>query len=166
MRRRRGNRGSSRPPTSRGGTSTSRPSWSTLAGSPSPAAPSASRTTTPTTPPSSRYENGSIINYRVTNLDGKNLPLTEFRWSWKLVCHHCTYLLSRQDGETFQILGISKRLFPGCVKSGEIVAFCLPTAGRKIQFFHHKLSQPGKSLLGIPCRGKAGRERSDQAGPG
>ena len=26
--------------------------------------------------------------------------------------------------------GISKRLFPGCVKSGEKVAFCLPSAGR------------------------------------
>ena len=32
------------------------------------------------------------------------------------------------------IQGTSKRLFPGCVKSGEKVAFCLPSAGRKTQF--------------------------------
>ena len=30
--------------------------------------------------------------------------------------------------------GISKRLFPGFVKSGVEVAFCLPTAGRRTQF--------------------------------
>ena len=53
--------------------------------------------------------------------------------------------------------GISKRLFPGCVKSGEKVAFCLPSAVRKTQIFHHIISQPGKSLLEIPC--KTYRER-------
>ena len=50
------------------------------------------------------------------------------------------------------VQGTSKRLFPGCVKSGEKVAFCLPTSGRQTQFFHHILSQPGKSHLEIPCR--------------
>ena len=34
--------------------------------------------------------------------------------------HYCSYLQ-----------GTSKRLLPGCVKSGEKVAFCLPTAGRQ-----------------------------------
>ena len=28
-----------------------------------------------------------------------------------------------------------KKLFPGCVTLGEKVAFCLPTAGRRTQFF-------------------------------
>ena len=46
---------------------------------------------------------------------------------------------------------ISKRPFPGCVKSGQKVAFCLPSAGRKTQLFHHIFFQPGKSLLEIPC---------------
>ena len=47
--------------------------------------------------------------------------------------------------------GISKRLFPGWVKSGEKVEFCLPSAGRQTQFFHHLISQRGKNLLEIPC---------------
>ena len=54
-----------------------------------------------------------------------------------------TYPMSKQ--------GISKRLFPGCVKSGEKVAFCLPSAGRKTQFsatYSHNL---GRALLEIPC---------------
>ena len=45
-----------------------------------------------------------------------------------------------------EIQGISKRLFPGSVKSGDKVAFRLPSAGRKTQFFHHI---PGKSLLEV-----------------
>ena len=47
--------------------------------------------------------------------------------------------------------GISKRLFPGCVKLVEKVAFCLPAAGRETQFFHFTFTKPGKSLLEIPC---------------
>ena len=50
-----------------------------------------------------------------------------------------------------RLQAISKRLFPGCVKSGQKVAFCLPSAGRKTQLFHHIFFQPGKSLLEIPC---------------
>ena len=50
------------------------------------------------------------------------------------------------------IQGISKRLFPVCVKSGEKVAFCLPFSGRQTQFFHHIFSLPGKSLLEVPCK--------------
>ena len=42
---------------------------------------------------------------------------------------------------------ISKELFPGCVKLGEKVAFCLPTAGRRTQFFHPIFTQPGKVIL-------------------
>ena len=49
--------------------------------------------------------------------------------------------------------GISKRLFPGWVKSGLKVAFCLPSARRKTQYFHNIFSQPGKSLLEILCIG-------------
>ena len=37
------------------------------------------------------------------------------------------------------------------MKLGEKVAFCLPTAGRRTQFFHPKFTQPGKSLLVQPC---------------
>ena len=34
---------------------------------------------------------------------------------------------------------------------GEKVAFCLPNAGRKTQFFQPLFSQPGKHSLEIPC---------------
>ena len=46
------------------------------------------------------------------------------------------------SSSTSTLQGISKRLFPGCVKSGEKVAFCLPSAGRNTQCFHHIFSQP------------------------
>ena len=49
------------------------------------------------------------------------------------------------------VQGISKRLFPGWVKSSEKVVFCLLSAGRKMQYFHHIFSQPGKNLLEISC---------------
>ena len=49
------------------------------------------------------------------------------------------------------IQGTSKRLFPGFVKLDEKVGFCLPTAGRRTQFFHPTISQPGKSLSEVPC---------------
>ena len=49
------------------------------------------------------------------------------------------------------VQGTSKRLFPGCVKSGEKVVFCSPSAGRKTQCFHHTSTEPGESLLEIPC---------------
>ena len=49
------------------------------------------------------------------------------------------------------IQGCTKRLFPGFVKLGEKVAFCLPNAGRRTQFFHLIFTQPGKSLLVQPC---------------
>ena len=45
----------------------------------------------------------------------------------------------------------SKRRFQGFVKLGEKVAVCLPTAGRRAQFFHPTSSQPGNSLLEVPC---------------
>ena len=44
------------------------------------------------------------------------------------------------------LLGWIKRLFPGCVKFGEKVVFCLPSAGRNMQIFHPLFTQPGKSL--------------------
>ena len=59
---------------------------------------------------------------------------------------------SINPGATVTLQGISIRLFPGCMKLGEKVAFCLPSAGKKMQCFHHIFSQPGKSLLDIPCR--------------
>ena len=37
------------------------------------------------------------------------------------------------------------------MKSGEKVAFCLPTSGKQTQFFHHIFSQPGKRFLEVPC---------------
>ena len=71
-------------------------------------------------------------------------------------CHrHCT----SQCGPTdcgMSVQGISKRWASGCVKLGEKVAFYLPTAGRKTQFFPPSFSQPGKSLLEGPCRGEEG----------
>ena len=50
-----------------------------------------------------------------------------------------------------RLQGCTKRLFPGCVKLDERVAFCLPTAGRRTQFFHPIFTQPGKCLLVHPC---------------
>ena len=44
-------------------------------------------------------------------------------------------VIDQNDGRDRRLQGTSKRLFPGCVKLGEKVAFCLPTAGRKTQFF-------------------------------
>ena len=43
--------------------------------------------------------------------------------------------------------GTSKERFPGCVKLSEKVAFCLPTAGRRTQFFHPIFTQRGKVIL-------------------
>ena len=64
-------------------------------------------------------------------------------WLWQLTTLDCNiwYTLQRT----------SKILFPGSEKSGEKVAFCLPTSGRQTHFFHHIFSQPGKSLLEVPC---------------
>ena len=45
---------------------------------------------------------GQVI-YRVTILRGYNLPLTWFRHFRQLVGCYCSYLLSRQDGGTYQI---------------------------------------------------------------
>ena len=59
-----------------------------------------------------------------------------------------------EDGSTIRLValqGISKERFPGCVKLGEKVAFCSPTAGRRVQFFHPLFSQPGKHSVEIPC---------------
>ena len=49
------------------------------------------------------------------------------------------------------VQGFSKRLLPGCVKLGEKVAFCLPTAGTRTLFFHPIFTQPGKHSLEVPC---------------
>ena len=43
--------------------------------------------------------------------------------------------LARWRSEICDILGCTKWLFPGDVKLDEYVAFCLPTAGRRAQFF-------------------------------
>ena len=52
------------------------------------------------------------------------------------------------------VLGCTKRTFPGFVKLGEKVAFWLPTAGRRMQFFHLIFTQPWKGLLVQPCKSK------------
>ena len=57
----------------------------------------------------------------------------------------------RVDKSLLDIQGTSRRLFPGCVKLGEKVALCLPTAGRRTQFFHPIFTQPGKHSLEVPC---------------
>ena len=46
---------------------------------------------------------------------------------------------------------ISKRLFPGSVILNGTFVVCFPTAGWIPQFFHPVFTQPGKSLLEIPC---------------
>ena len=51
------------------------------------------------------------IDYRVTHLLGKNLPLTWFRQFWQLVGSYCSCLLPKQDGVTSQII-INERFFP------------------------------------------------------
>ena len=45
----------------------------------------------------------------------------------------------------------TKRTFPGCVKWGDKVVFCLPIARRRTQFFQTVFTQPGKILLVQPC---------------
>ena len=52
-----------------------------------------------------------------------------------------------------RLQGCSKRWAPGCVKLGEKVVFCLPTAGRRTQLFHLIFTQPGAHLLEHPCTG-------------
>ena len=47
--------------------------------------------------------------------------------------------------------GYTKISFPDCVKLDETVAFCLPTAGRRMQCCHPIFKQPGKALLVQPC---------------
>ena len=61
------------------------------------------------------------------------------------------------------VQGISKRLFLGCVKSGEKVEFCSHFAGRETQYFHHIFSQPGKSLSEFPCTGERRMGRTETA---
>ena len=58
----------------------------------------------------------------------------------------------RRKGEgPKSIQGTSKECFPGCVKSDEKVAFCLPSAGRTRNLFHPKFTKPGKHSLEVPC---------------
>ena len=52
----------------------------------------------------------------------------------------------------FTLQGVSKKWAPGCVKLDEKVRFCLPSAGRRTQLFHHIFTQPGAYLLEIPCK--------------
>ena len=52
-------------------------------------------------------------------------------------------VIDHNDGRDRRLQGTSKRLFPGCVKLGEKVVFCLHTAGRKAQLFYLIFTQPG-----------------------
>ena len=45
----------------------------------------------------------------------------------------------------------TERWGPGCVKLGEKVAFCWPSAGRRTQLIHLIFTQPGIHLLEHPC---------------
>ena len=49
------------------------------------------------------------------------------------------------------------------MKLGETVAFCIPTAGRRTQFFHPTFSQPGKGLLEVPCSLRRWTDATDAA---
>ena len=49
------------------------------------------------------------------------------------------------------VQGCTKRWAPGCVILGEKVAFCLPIAGRRMQLFHHIVTQSGAHILEILC---------------
>ena len=44
-----------------------------------------------------------MYRYRVTHLDGENLPLTLFRQFWQLLGPYNGYLLPSQDGGAMQI---------------------------------------------------------------
>ena len=41
--------------------------------------------------------------YKVTIVDGKNLPLTKFQRFWQVMGRYCSYLLPRQVDGTFHI---------------------------------------------------------------
>ena len=64
----------------------------------------------------------------------------------------CCHLQNIPLSSIIGVQGCTQRLFPGCVKLDESVLFCLPTAGRRTQFFHPIFSQPRKSLLEVPCK--------------
>ena len=68
-----------------------------------------------------------------------------------------------KDLSLAQLQGISKRWVPGCVKLGEKVAFCLPTAGRRTQLFHLIFTQPGVHLLEIPCTLRVRKSNQNKA---
>ena len=71
------------------------------------------------------------------------------------------------EGASVQcVQGCKIRFFPGCVKLGKKVAFCLPTAGRRTQFFHPKFTQPGKGLIVQPCNVKAPHSDHSSLNPG
>ena len=46
-----------------------------------------------------------------------------------------------------QVQGTSKERFPGCVKLGEKYAICLPTAGRRTQFFSPHIHTTWEALF-------------------
>ena len=50
-----------------------------------------------------------------------------------------------------QIQGTSKRLFPGCENMWWKNCFCLPEVGKQNATFSTDFTQPGKSLLEVPC---------------
>ena len=76
----------------------------------------------------------------------------------KLMVDLLVTTLSGAPHKGLKLQGTSKRLFPGCVKSGEKVTFGLPTSGRQTQFFYHIFSdsQPGEESF----RGSLYKERN------
>ena len=56
-----------------------------------------------------------------------------------------------EDKGRGSLQGISKRLFPGCEKVWWKNCVCLPEVGKQNATFSPDFTQPGKSLLEIPC---------------
>ena len=65
--------------------------------------------------------------------------------------HPVQHFDRRGNYSALHLQGTSKERFPGCVKSFEKVAFCLPIAGRRRNLFHPKFTKPGKHSLEVPC---------------
>ena len=65
---------------------------------------------------------------------------------------HSTHM-EKEDAQNvgWEITHPNRRFIQGCTKRTFPVVFCLPTPGRRMQFFHPIFTQPVKRLLVHPC---------------
>ena len=69
---------------------------------------------------------------------------------WYLWFHRFSEVVLGSRGQHFHIQGCTNRLFLGCVKVDEKVAFCLLTAVRRTHFFTPYSINLGRAFLRIP----------------